>query len=235
MSRPKHGPGKLKTVAVISTLAAVAALLLAACGGATDSADDLEPRSTPTTSATSGSYAVVDSGQTATYDASEEIAAPAEGEAFYGQDAQHEGNAANYADNGDGTVTDNVTGLMWTQTPDLDGDGDIDADDKLSLDEALASAEDVAVGGYGDWRLPTIKEMYSLIDFGGVDPSGFEGTDTSGLTPFIDTDYFAFAYGDTGAGERIIDAQMASTTTYVDTTMGGNETMFGVNFADGRF
>ena len=35
-------------------------------------------------------------------------------------------------------------------------------------------------------------------------------------------------------GERVIDSQMATSTKYVSTTMRGNETMFGVNFADGR-
>ncbi|MBT3260473.1 MAG: DUF1566 domain-containing protein, partial [Deltaproteobacteria bacterium] len=45
--------------------------------------------------------------------------------------------------------------------------------------------------------------------------------------------YFDFAYGDTAAGERIIDAQYATSTKYVSTT-NGQETMFGVNFADGR-
>jgi len=76
--------------------------------------------------------------------------------------------------------------------------------------------------------------MYSLIVFSGIDPSGYEGSNTDDLVPFIDTDYFDFAYGDLNAGERIIDAQMASSTLYVGTTMGGAETMFGVNFADGR-
>ncbi len=52
--------------------------------------------------------------------------------------------------------------------------------------------------------------------------------------PFIDTDYFAFAYGDESAGERMIDSQFASSTEYVHTTMNGDETVFGVNFADGR-
>jgi hypothetical protein len=28
-----------------------------------------------------------------------------------------------------------------------------------------------------------------VIDFAGVDPSGYENSDTSGLVPFIDTDY----------------------------------------------
>ncbi|MBN1482010.1 hypothetical protein EH223_06765 [candidate division KSB1 bacterium] len=54
------------------------------------------------------------------------------------------------------------------------------------------------------------------------------------LTPFIDTSYFDFAYGDANAGERIIDAQFASATLYVGRTMMGEESLFGVNFADGR-
>ena len=181
-------------------------------------------------------YAVVDTGQLACYDDHDElVTCPAEGESFYGQDSQHDGHQSSYTENGDGTVTDNVTGLMWQQTPDTDGDGDIDAADKLSYDDAVAGANTFDLGGYSDWRLPTIKELYSLIDFGGVDPSGYEGTDTSGLIPFIDTAYFDFAYGDTDAGERIIDAQYASSNLYVATTAGdGGRTLFGVNFADGR-
>lgn len=73
------------------------------------------------------------------------------------------------------------------------------------------------------------------MDFRGVDPSGYEGTDTSGMIPFIDRSYFDFAYGDTEAGERIIDSQMVSSTLYVGEAPerdGGY--LFGVNFADGR-
>ena len=69
----------------------------------------------------------------------------------------------------------------------------------------------------------------------GFDVSGYSGSDTSSLVPFIDTDYFEFGYGDTDAGERIIDAQFASSTLYVSTVMGNNaDVMFGVNLADGR-
>jgi hypothetical protein len=183
----------------------------------------------------SGTYGVVDTGQDNCYDASGVVAAcPGPGEVLYGQDAQHTGNTPSFTENCDGTVTDNVTGLMWQQSPDTDGDGDIDADDKLSYDDAVAGAGAFDLGGYEDWRLPTIKELYSLIDFNGVDPSGYEGSDTYGLIPFIDTDYFDFAYGDTSAGERIIDSQYLSITRYVSTTMRGDETAFGVNFADGR-
>ena len=153
-----------------------------------------------------GSYPVVDTGQGTCYDDSGVITCPAEGEPFYGQDAQHTGNTPNYTDNGDGTVTDNVTGLVWQQSPDTDGDGDIDAADKMSYEAACAYCENLTYAGYDDWQLPTIKQLYSLIDFGGFDPSGYEGTDTSGLVPFMDTDTFDFAYGYTDTGERIIDS-----------------------------
>ncbi|MEJ2211390.1 MAG: DUF1566 domain-containing protein, partial [Anaerolineae bacterium] len=184
-----------------------------------------------------GSYAVVDTGQVACYDAGAEIACPAEGQAFYGQDAQHDGNLPSYTPSADGlTVYDNVTGLTWTQSPDTDGDGDIDADDKLAADQVQTYVEALnaqAYGGYDDWRLPSIKELYSLIDFRGTDPIP-EATGSSGLVPYIDTDYFAFAYGDTAAGERIIDAQFLSSTSYVGTVFNGQSAIFGVNFADGR-
>ena len=151
-----------------------------------------------------------------------------------GQDAQVSGLQPAYQDNSNGTVTDLNTGLMWAASPDLNEDGVIDVNDKLDYESALAFADEFALAGYDDWRLPTIDELYSLIQFTGTDPSALTGIDTSGLTPFIDTDYFDFAYGDTNAGERIIDSQMATSTLYTSTTMNGNTTMFGVNFADGR-
>jgi len=179
------------------------------------------------------SYPIVDTGQELFYDTVHEIPAPAVGSIFYGQDACYSGIQPEYSDNGDGTVSDLVTGLMWSKSYDMDGDGDIDYNDKMSYEEALAAADTFSLAGYDDWRLPTIKEVYSLIMFYGIDPSGFEGS-TEDLVPFINTDYFDFAYGDESAGERIIDAQIASSTLYVGLTMMGDETMFGVNFADGR-
>ena len=179
-------------------------------------------------------YPIVGTNQTVYYNNSTSMQSPSIGESFYGQSANYQGNQPSYVDNGDGTVTDLITGLMWQQSPDTDGDGDIDASDKSTYAEAMTGAAAFDLGGYDDWRLPTIKEQYSLILFSGVDPSGYEGTSTDGLIPFIDTDYFDFAYGDTDAGERIIDSQYASSNKYVDVTMTGDETLFGVNFADGR-
>jgi len=178
-------------------------------------------------------YPVVDTGQVKCYSATSEIACPAASAAFYGQDAQHAGNQPHYTLSTDGlTVYDHVTELTWQHTPDINGDGAINIDDKLTWTQAQArpAALNAAnYGGYSDWRLPAIKELYSLIDFRGTDPSGVL-TDTTGLIPFIDTDYFQFAYGDTSAGERIIDSQYASSSLYVASAA----KLFGVNFADGR-
>jgi len=167
------------------------------------------------------SYPIVDTGQLQCYDDQAEIACPSEGELFFGQDAQYRGNPASYTDNSDGTVTDHVTGLMWQQDP----------GEKMTYQEALDGVESFALAGYTDWRLPTIKELYSLIQFYGLDPSV---NDTAGLIPFIDTDYFNFEYGDTSAGDRIIDSQWATSSVYSGTVFVNQRAMFGVNFADGR-
>ncbi|MDM8542893.1 DUF1566 domain-containing protein [Desulfococcaceae bacterium HSG9] len=190
------------------------------------------PTSTPTPVPTADTYPVVDTDQTTCYDNQNAVNCPQAGAAFYGQDAQHTGNAPSFTDNGNGTVSDNNTGLMWQQSPDTDGDGDIDAADKLTWTQIQAYSATLNAqnfGGYSDWRVPSIKELYSLIEFNGTDPM-VESLDTSGLIPFIDTSYFDFAYGDTSAGERIIDSQWATSTTYV----ANSAQMFGVNFADGR-
>lgn len=174
-------------------------------------------------------YPIVDTNQSIYYNNSTSISKPSVGEDFYGQDANYNGNHPSYTNNEDGTITDNVTGLMWQQSLDTNGDGTIDAQDKLTYSEAVSGAATFNLGGYTDWRLPTIKEQYSLILFSGIDPSGYEETSTDGLIPFIDTNYFSFAYGDTNSGERIIDSQYASSNLYVD-----QDLLFGVNFADGR-
>lgn len=180
------------------------------------------------------SYPVVDTGQTTCYHATGGIIACPTTGAFYGQDAQHAGNPASYTDNGNGTVTDNTTGILWQRSADSNGDTVINVADKFTYSQAGAYCENLSLAGYSDWRLPTIKQLYSLIDFSGVDPSGYNGTDTSGLIPFIDTDTFRFGYGDVAAGERIIDAQYASSTLYSGSTGPMGSMLFGVNFADGR-
>ncbi|MCP4574032.1 MAG: DUF1566 domain-containing protein [bacterium] len=180
-------------------------------------------------------YPLVDTNQNLCYATSAEIAAPAAGEAFYGQDAQHDGAQPSYTVSDDGlTVYDNVTGLTWVAMPDTDGDGVLESpDDKLTWTEAQsypATLNGSGFGDYDDWRLPTIKELYSLILFSGEDVAPEA---PSGDTPFIDTDAFEFVYGNTAAMERVIDSQYASSTLYVAPSAEG-QLLFGVNFADGR-
>ena len=168
-------------------------------------------------------YTIVDTGQIRCYNNTAEIEYPKPDAAFFGQDAHYSGNQPSYKNNGDGTITDLNTGLMWTQKP----------FGKMTQPQAAAGASKCKVGGYTDWRLPTIKELYSLILFSGTDPDPMS-TDTAAQKPFIDTRYFKFKYGDPDDGDRIIDSQFATSTIYRSTTMNGNKTMFGVNFADGR-
>lgn len=171
-------------------------------------------------SASAWGWVVVDTGQDNCYNNSRQITCPSPGAAFYGQDSQYDGTRPSYTDNGDGTITDNNTGLMWQKDP---GSG------KMTWGQAMASASSFNLAGYTDWRMPTIKELYSLIDF-----NGSTGMTEATSVPYINTDYFVFRYGDTSTGERMIDAQYATSTEYVSTTMNGSHTMFGVNFADGR-
>ena len=89
-------------------------------------------------------------------------------------------------DNGDDTVTDNCTGLMWQQdTADIGNDGTItDADDVRLWCDAITYCEELTfgAGNHTDWRLPNVRELHSLVDF-------------SRESPAIDTDFFAATAG----------------------------------------
>ncbi len=179
-------------------------------------------------------YVVVDTGQTKCFDEKCSIAPPQTGQQFYGQDAQFPGHPFSYTISGS-TVLDKTTGLTWQRSPDTNGDGSVTSGDKLTWSKAQelpAKLNAAKSGGFSDWRLPSIKELYSLFDARGIDPSG--PMDATGLRPFIDTATFGFAYGDQKAGERVIDSQYASSTKYVGKGARGVDKVFGVNFADGR-
>lgn len=165
------------------------------------------------------SYPVVGTGQAKCYGIHGEIAPPQRGKPFFGQDAQHPGRAPSYRDNGDGTVSDLNTGLIWVKA----------RGQRMAWADAMGGAATCRLGGHTDWRVPTIKELYSLINF-----NGGCGGKVANSRPYLDTRYFDFVYGDESKGVRIIDCQDWSATEYLGRTMGGNATVFGVNFADGR-
>ena len=113
-------------------------------------------------------------GQTKCYDdAGNEIACDSPD--FPGQDGFYQAdcpNAGRFVDNGDGTVTDNCTGLMWQKdTVDLNGDGMIDISDAFTWQEALKYCESLSFAGHDDWRLPNVRELQSSVDYGRFNPT----------------------------------------------------------------
>jgi len=176
--------------------------------------DDIEEATPAPSKVYTYGYKIVDTNVLSYYNNNSVIYKPSTGTSFYGQDAQYQINNPSYTNNGDGTITDRVTGLMWQK----------DMGEKMTLQEASTKARDLNLGGHSDWRVPTIKELYSLIIFTGR-VQGEKAIDF-----FIDTNYFNQPLGD----EREIDAQTWSSTEYVGRTMQNDETIFGVNFVDGR-
>ena len=108
-----------------------------------------------------------DTGMTQCSDMAGWIECPGPGEPCYGQDAQYVTNPMSYTDNLDGTVTDDVTGLMWQQEDD---------DLKRYKADAILYCEDLTLGGHTDWRLPDILELQGIVHY-----------DKAGNGPCIDT------------------------------------------------
>ena len=166
-------------------------------------------------------FEIADTGQITFFDNTKSIPNPIPGQPFFGQDAQFSRNVPHYTDNGEGTITDNVTGLIWQKSFSV-----------MTYDEAVQEVKAFSLAGKQDWRLPGIKELYSLALFNGVDASSREMRGVpSGAKAFIDS-VFDFQYG--ANGPRPIDTQLLSSTIYQGETMGGQKTVFGFNAADGR-
>jgi hypothetical protein len=87
-----------------------------------------------------------------------ECCSQCDSERWPGQDGAYRmGIPQSFSDNGDGTVTDNVTGLMWEKAV---------SDRPLTWEESLRRCEDLELGGHDDWRLPSINELQSLVTYG---------------------------------------------------------------------
>lgn len=56
-------------------------------------------------------------------------------------------------DNGNGTITDEATGLMWQQ----------ESPPQLNWEDSIQFCSEMTLGGYTDWRLPTIKELQTIV------------------------------------------------------------------------
>ncbi|MFI3246012.1 MAG: DUF1566 domain-containing protein [Ferrimonas sp.] len=176
------------------------------------------------TNAQVNKHLLPDTGQTIHYDTNGGILAESENSLYTGQDASSTRNPLRYQDNRDGTVTDLNTGLMWQKSHDTK---------KRNLADSIAEVESMVLGGYEDWRLPTIKELYSLANFNGELMKPESGNKSR---PYIDTDYFDFEYDK----RRMFAGAFWSSTLYTKgdvqnfTVHGGLEGGFGFNFADGH-
>jgi len=106
--------------------------------------------------------------------------------------------SGSYTDNGDGTITDTSTGLMWQQ-----------ATISMTWEMALLYCKGLQYGGHMDWRLPTIKELISLVNFTNNNPS-------------IISKYFP---------NTIINTDYWSSTTNTDNT----DSAWGVSFIYGNY
>ncbi|MDB4442342.1 DUF1566 domain-containing protein [bacterium] len=98
-----------------------------------------------------------------------------------------------FTDNGDGTVTDKLTGLIWLKDLTCIGLGEwLDAFNEC---DALKSGDCGLTDGSseGDWRLPNIRELYSLIDLGNYNMALPQGH------PFIGIQYTSYWSSSTAA------------------------------------
>ncbi len=112
------------------------------------------------------------------------------------------GAALSYTDDGDGTITDNNTGLVWEKKDDSGGVHDKDNlyswstgtnnMDGTMVTTLLNTLNDVAGGGancfagHCDWRIPNVKELQSIVDYGvftpSIDPAFHQAATCTGCT-----------------------------------------------------
>jgi Protein of unknown function (DUF1566) len=91
-----------------------------------------------------------------------------------GQDGElKKGAARSYTDNGDGTITDNVTGLEWERLTD---DGSINDKDNFytwagAFGKIATLSTTPCFAAHCDWRLPNINEIQTLVEHGRVSPA----------------------------------------------------------------
>ena len=201
-------------------------LFMSGCGSS--STDTTETTDTSVTTDTTNTidevittvlpYVVVDTMESECFNVEGEVVDC--GSDLLGQDAEYLTTETSYQfyDADETMVLDNNTGLIWQRAQ---------SSNQYAFNNAAVYCESQTTGGYGEWRLPTIKELYSLADFDG---------DLNYSIPYIDTRYFEFEYA-----QMKFATQFWSSNVYNINPVGGAPdddnayvSAFGFNFADGH-
>jgi len=118
---------------------------------------------------------IPDTGADRCYNATSVMNCPlSEAEPFFGQDYQFSSTPMSFTNNGDGTISDKVTGLMWQMTPAAvtynwyEASGTYDATYNPTSTDVCRN---LTLAGYTDWRLPERSELLSIVDYGSANPA----------------------------------------------------------------
>ena len=129
--------------------------------------------------------------------------------------------ACSFTDNGNGTVTDNSTGLMWQKcSAGLNNDSTCSGTAELyTWPEALDYCNSLSLAG-GGWRLPNIKELQSIADYRfwnpAIDPTYFPNTEPSIF--WSSTNYFYTYSGVYMKGAKCVHFYNGSVQPYEKTS-----------------
>jgi hypothetical protein len=114
--------------------------------------------------------------------------------------AQGAPNPTRYTDNGDGAVSDNVTGLMWQKTV----PATLPPPSQI-WNDAVATCRGLRLAGFDNWRLPSAIELLSIVDYEkakpAIDQAVFPNTPTypfwtSSTTPSAGATYWVVLFDD---------------------------------------
>jgi hypothetical protein len=123
----------------IIAICLVASIIMTSCKKSNEVLEDTDIRT---------ALLLPDTGQTSSYTSTE------------GEDADYNINPPSYTDNGNGTITDNITGLMWQKT-----DGG-----EMTFESTSAYCKSLTIGGFNDWRLPTCIELFGINSYDRINP-----------------------------------------------------------------
>jgi hypothetical protein len=222
LSKMKLQTNKLSFLSALIAVLILMNMNLAGCKKDDTSTITGDLQVVPRNAAYAGCYQVVGTSQSKCWDSAGNIITPVTGEAFFGQDAQFTHSTPVYTKSSDGlTVKDEVTGLTWQKTYDSG------TYYWASIQTVVDNLNTQNYSGYNDWRVPTIKELYSLWN-------GSVGW------PYIDTEYFDIKYTDEQDLSHAIFWSSDKYTGVLGNISGGHgeaagdELAFGVNFGTGH-